>query len=167
MDRSTFTLVQTVPLLLESIRRREPWTIGGRHGNHEGVALHTWTPRVRCEFPINRRPASGRDRDSAGSGDIRRNPVGCGKSAVADCLRRARVANLNDWASVAALDEVELSTATVSAGRGHGPAPVGPAATGLDEGTRVPPAIGRDRRLRGRERHRADRHDGRQPDRRN
>ena len=35
--------------------------------------------------------------------------AGCGKSAVADCLRRARVANLNDWASVAALDEVELS----------------------------------------------------------
>jgi hypothetical protein len=35
--------------------------------------------------------------------------VGCGKSAVADCLRRARVANLNDWASVAELDEVELS----------------------------------------------------------
>jgi transposase len=35
--------------------------------------------------------------------------VGCGKSAVADCLRRARVANLNDWASVAALDEGELS----------------------------------------------------------
>jgi transposase len=35
--------------------------------------------------------------------------VGCGKSAVADCLRRARLANLTDWASVAALDEVELS----------------------------------------------------------
>jgi len=27
--------------------------------------------------------------------------AGCGKSAVADCLRRARVANLNDWVSVA------------------------------------------------------------------
>jgi hypothetical protein len=35
--------------------------------------------------------------------------AGCGKSAVADCLRRARVANLNDWASVAELDEGELS----------------------------------------------------------
>src|SRR5271163_3388649 len=35
--------------------------------------------------------------------------VGCGKSAVADCLRRAKVANLSDWASVAELDEVELS----------------------------------------------------------
>src|SRR5271156_6091200 len=35
--------------------------------------------------------------------------AGCGKSAVADCLRRARVANLNDWASVVELDEVELS----------------------------------------------------------
>src|SRR5882757_5181243 len=34
--------------------------------------------------------------------------AGCGKSAVADCLRRARVANLNDWASVAELDEGEL-----------------------------------------------------------
>ena len=29
------------------------------------------------------------------------------------------------------MDEVELSTATVSAGRGHGPAPVGPAATSI------------------------------------
>jgi hypothetical protein len=35
--------------------------------------------------------------------------VGCGKSAVADCLRRARVASLNDWTSVAELDEIELS----------------------------------------------------------
>src|SRR5450755_2879029 len=35
--------------------------------------------------------------------------VGCEKSAVADCLRRAKVANLSDWASVAELDEVELS----------------------------------------------------------
>jgi hypothetical protein len=35
--------------------------------------------------------------------------VGCGKSAVADCLRRAKVANLSDWAVVAELDEVELS----------------------------------------------------------
>ena len=35
--------------------------------------------------------------------------VGCGKSAVADCLRRARLANLTDWASVAELDEDELS----------------------------------------------------------
>jgi hypothetical protein len=34
--------------------------------------------------------------------------VGCEKSAVADCLRRASVANLNDWANVAEPDEVEL-----------------------------------------------------------
>ncbi len=35
--------------------------------------------------------------------------VGCGKSAVADCLRRARLANLSSWPLVAELDEAELS----------------------------------------------------------
>src|SRR6202165_6326682 len=35
--------------------------------------------------------------------------VGCGKSAVADCLRRAKVANLSSWTLVAELDEAELS----------------------------------------------------------
>ncbi len=35
--------------------------------------------------------------------------VGCVRSAVADCLRRARVTNLNEWGSVAELDGVELS----------------------------------------------------------
>ena len=35
--------------------------------------------------------------------------VGCGKSAVSDCLRRARVAELLDWAQVAELDELQLS----------------------------------------------------------
>jgi transposase len=35
--------------------------------------------------------------------------VGCGKSAVADCLRRAKVANLSTWALVAELDEADLS----------------------------------------------------------
>jgi transposase len=35
--------------------------------------------------------------------------VGCGKSAVADCLRRAKVANLSTWLLVAGLDEGELS----------------------------------------------------------
>lgn len=35
--------------------------------------------------------------------------VGCGKSAVSDCLRRARVAGLTDWSQIAALDEQELS----------------------------------------------------------
>jgi hypothetical protein len=41
--------------------------------------------------------------------------VGCGKSAVADCLRRAKVANLSDWAVVAELDEAELSRRLYSA----------------------------------------------------
>jgi transposase len=31
--------------------------------------------------------------------------LGCGKSAVSDCLRRVRVAGLLDWAQVAELDE--------------------------------------------------------------
>jgi transposase len=35
--------------------------------------------------------------------------VGCGKSAVSDCLRRARLAGLTAWAQIAELDEVELS----------------------------------------------------------
>jgi hypothetical protein len=35
--------------------------------------------------------------------------VGCGKSAVSDCLRRARLAGLSAWAQIAELDEVELS----------------------------------------------------------
>lgn len=34
--------------------------------------------------------------------------VGCGKAAVSDCLRRAQVAGLTDWAVVAALNEGEL-----------------------------------------------------------
>ena len=34
--------------------------------------------------------------------------VGCGKTAVSDCLRRAQVAGLTDWPAVAALDEGEL-----------------------------------------------------------
>ena len=41
--------------------------------------------------------------------------VGCGKSAVADCLRRAKVANLSDWAVIAELDEAELSRRQYSA----------------------------------------------------
>ncbi len=35
--------------------------------------------------------------------------VGCGESAVADCLRRAKMANLSSWTTVAELDEAELS----------------------------------------------------------
>lgn len=35
--------------------------------------------------------------------------VGCGKSAVSDCLRRARLAGLTDWAQIGELDELELS----------------------------------------------------------
>lgn len=34
--------------------------------------------------------------------------VGCGKSAVADCLRRAAVAGLDRWETIAGLDEGEL-----------------------------------------------------------
>jgi hypothetical protein len=34
--------------------------------------------------------------------------VGCSKTAVSDCLRRAAVAGLNAWEAVAALDEEEL-----------------------------------------------------------
>lgn len=34
--------------------------------------------------------------------------VGCGKTAVADCLRRATAAGLDHWETVAALDESEL-----------------------------------------------------------
>lgn len=34
--------------------------------------------------------------------------VGCGKTAVSDCLRRAEVAGLTDWSVVAALEEDEL-----------------------------------------------------------
>jgi hypothetical protein len=35
--------------------------------------------------------------------------VGCGKSAVSDCLRRARLAGFSAWGQIAELDEVELS----------------------------------------------------------
>ncbi len=35
--------------------------------------------------------------------------VGCGKSAVSDCLRRAKVAGLLDWPQVVELDEAELA----------------------------------------------------------
>ena len=34
--------------------------------------------------------------------------VGCGKTAVADCLHRAAAAGLEEWEAVAALDETEL-----------------------------------------------------------
>ncbi|MFU8779342.1 MAG: hypothetical protein ACNA7M_17025, partial [Roseovarius sp.] len=34
--------------------------------------------------------------------------AGCGKSAVAECLRRAAAAGLSDWAAVEALDEMAL-----------------------------------------------------------
>ncbi len=35
--------------------------------------------------------------------------VGCGKSAVSDCLRRARLEDLTAWAQIAELDELELA----------------------------------------------------------
>ena len=49
--------------------------------------------------------------------------VGCGKSAVADCLRRAKVAKLSDWASVAELDEGELSRRLYPSAGAPGPRP--------------------------------------------
>lgn len=44
--------------------------------------------------------------------------VGCGKSAVADCLRRAKVANLSSWSLVAELDEEELARRLYPAANG-------------------------------------------------
>ena len=35
--------------------------------------------------------------------------VGCGKSAVSDCLHRAAAAGLNDWQAIAPMDEDELA----------------------------------------------------------
>jgi hypothetical protein len=51
--------------------------------------------------------------------------VGCGKTAVTDCLRRAAVAGLNAWETIAELDEVELEQrlypSAVTAARRHAP----------------------------------------------
>jgi transposase len=60
--------------------------------------------------------------------------VGCGKSAVADCLRRAKVANLSSWTLVAELEEAELSRRLYPAA---GVMPSRPAARPLPDWTKV------------------------------
>src|SRR5579863_2634347 len=60
--------------------------------------------------------------------------VGCGKSAVADCLRRAKVANLSTWLLVAGLDEAELSRRLYPA---VGVTPSRPSARPLPDWTKV------------------------------
>jgi len=60
--------------------------------------------------------------------------VGCGKSAVADCLRRAKVANLSSWFLIAELDEAELSRRLYPAA---GVTPSRPAARPLPDWTKV------------------------------
>jgi hypothetical protein len=60
--------------------------------------------------------------------------VGCGKSAVADCLRRAKVANLSSWTLVAELDEAELSRRLYPAA---GVTPSRPTARPLPDWTKV------------------------------
>lgn len=49
--------------------------------------------------------------------------VGCGKTAVADCLRRAAVAGLNTWESIEALDEEELEKRLYPSAREGGAPP--------------------------------------------
>ncbi len=41
--------------------------------------------------------------------------VGCGKTAVADCLRRTAAAGLTSWKAIAALDEEELGSGYIRA----------------------------------------------------
>jgi transposase len=49
--------------------------------------------------------------------------VGCGKTAVADCLRRAAVAGLNTWESIEARDEEELQKRLYPSAREAGAPP--------------------------------------------
>ena len=65
--------------------------------------------------------------------------VGCGKTAVAECLRRATAAGLMTWEAVAALDEDTLERRLYPA------AAAPPAATG----STGPPAAGLDPDPRG------------------
>ena len=46
--------------------------------------------------------------------------VGCGKSAVSDCLRRARVAGLLEWGQIAELDEEQLASRLIEANNATG-----------------------------------------------
>lgn len=49
--------------------------------------------------------------------------VGCGKTAVSDCLRRAAVAGLNTWEVIAELDEAELEKRLYPSARDGGAPP--------------------------------------------
>jgi transposase len=49
--------------------------------------------------------------------------VGCGKTAVSDCLRRAEVAGLSTWEAIAELDEVELERRLYPSAREGGAPP--------------------------------------------
>ncbi len=49
--------------------------------------------------------------------------VGCGKTAVSDCLRRAAVAGLNTWEAIAGLDEAELEKRLYPSAREGGAPP--------------------------------------------
>jgi transposase len=49
--------------------------------------------------------------------------VGCGKTAVTDCLRRAAVAGLNAWEIIAELDEAELEKRLYPSARDGGAPP--------------------------------------------
>jgi len=49
--------------------------------------------------------------------------VGCGKTAVTDCLRRAAVAGLNAWEMIAELDEGELEKRLYPSARDGGAPP--------------------------------------------
>jgi hypothetical protein len=49
--------------------------------------------------------------------------VGCGKTAVADCLRRAAAAGLTSWEAIVALDEEELEKRLYPSARSGGAPP--------------------------------------------
>jgi hypothetical protein len=49
--------------------------------------------------------------------------VGCSKTAVSDCLRRADVAGLSSWEAIAELDEVELEKQLYPSAREGGAPP--------------------------------------------
>lgn len=49
--------------------------------------------------------------------------VGCSKTAVSDCLRRAAVAGMNAWEAIAELDEIELEKRLYPSARDGGAPP--------------------------------------------
>jgi hypothetical protein len=63
--------------------------------------------------------------------------VGCGKSAVSDCLQRARLAGLTAWMQIADLDELETFAPALSQRRRqHAKARTGATASRLGAGAR-------------------------------